>query len=139
MFVLIFLCTRHKPNSVIISRTRLYHARPFKTSLGQVTYGFSPKRAAFFRHPPLSHKSHILRRTDIFSRLPVLYPPPAGQGRPPPSDRQTRHLLKYIFPRQFCLDNAFTTPKLLWGALPNYGDREAEIEVRWPVHRLAFT
>ncbi|KWU42353.1 hypothetical protein RHOSPDRAFT_21378, partial [Rhodotorula sp. JG-1b] len=43
-----------------------------------------------------------------------------------------RHLAKYIFPRQFGLHNAFTSPKarVSVDVLPDYTDRELEIKVR---------
>ncbi|KAL8280819.1 hypothetical protein RQP46_006823 [Phenoliferia psychrophenolica] len=100
-------------NSVMFVRTRLYHARPSKTSRGQVTYGFSPK--------------------NILSRLPTLFPSLPLTPPPPPSDLQKRHLLKYIFPRQFTLDNPFTTPKPNWKGIADYTDREDEIAKLGPI------
>ncbi|KAK4702528.1 telomerase reverse transcriptase, partial [Phenoliferia sp. Uapishka_3] len=99
------------PNEVVFFRTRLYHARPSKNSRGQVIHGVSPNH--------------------IFTRLPTLFPEDSQteQPRPLPSDRQTRHLLKYVFPHQFGLKSPFSFVKQKWGAIPDYGNREAEIEL----------
>lgn len=112
--------TLYKPNEVLFGRTRLYHARPCKNAQGKIKYGLSSK--------------HIL------SRLPTIFPPAPSPSSisPDPSppdalDRQSRHLFKYIFPRQFNLRNPFTSPKLAWGAVEDYEDREAEIAKLGPV------
>lgn len=80
---------------------------------------------------------HLL---DVLVRLPTLYSvkvaPRPPDGMAASADRGTteaaaRHLAKYIFPRQFGLHNAFTSPKarVSVDVLPDYTDREVEIKV----------
>ncbi|BGP32724.1 Telomerase reverse transcriptase [Rhodotorula toruloides] len=107
--------TLHSANSVVLSRHRIYHNRLAKVKGGRVPYGLPAK--------------HIL------TRLPSLFPPtPTDQLEDKQSkaisQAPARHLAKYIFPRQFSLHNAFTSPKPRSSleVLPDYLDRELEIK-----------
>ncbi|BGP25246.1 Telomerase reverse transcriptase [Rhodotorula toruloides] len=107
--------TLNSANSIVLSRHRMYHNRLAKVKGGGVPYGLPPK--------------HIL------TRLPTLFPPNSADQL---DDKQfkavsqapARHLAKYIFPRQFGLHNAFTSPKPRTSleVLPDYLDRELEIK-----------
>ncbi|KAK4334926.1 Telomerase reverse transcriptase [Rhodotorula toruloides] len=107
--------TLHSANSVVLSRHRMYHNRLAKVKGGRVPYGLPAKQ--------------------ILTRLPSLFPPiPTDEL----DDKQSkaisqapaRHLAKYIFPRQFGMHNAFTSPKPRTSleVLPDYLDRELEIK-----------
>lgn len=115
---------RRSPNEVVFVRNKMYHTRPSRTSAGKVAYRLSPKRAyslAFcsFRAQPSF--------PDILSRLPSLFPATPPDEIP---SRQARHLLKYIFPRQFGLHSAFTSTQVAGAVRVDDDDRELEILVR---------
>ncbi|BGP08731.1 Telomerase reverse transcriptase [Rhodotorula toruloides] len=107
--------TLFSDNSVILSRHRMYHNRLAKVKGGRVPYGLPSK--------------HIL------TRLLTLFPPnPTDQlddkQSKAVSQAPARHLAKYIFPRQFGMHNAFTSPKPRTSleVMPDYLDRELEIK-----------
>ncbi|GAA5992398.1 hypothetical protein JCM10908_000464, partial [Rhodotorula pacifica] len=120
---------RNSNNAIVLARHQMYHHRLSKGVGGKLIYGLNAR--------------HVL------VRLPTLYPiepslPPtattrnakskAAKPRTSPdrgtSEAAARHLAKYIFPRQFSLHNAFTSPKprASLDVLPDYMDRELEIK-----------
>lgn len=71
--------------------------------------------------------------SDILHRISVMFPPTTSTAKPsaPADQTSARHLAKYVFPRQFGLHNAFTSPKARgsFEVLPDYDNRELEIKV----------
>jgi hypothetical protein len=71
--------------------------------------------------------------TDILARISDLFSHAASgsTSSSPSAHAPARHLAKYLFPRQFCLHNVFTSPKAQnnYEVLPDYDDRELDIKV----------
>ncbi|GAA5952834.1 hypothetical protein JCM3765_002979 [Sporobolomyces pararoseus] len=125
--------THHSHNSIVFSRFRIYHARLSKTG-GKINYGLSPK--------------HILSRLGQNFTLPTSaqLPPPAPSSTSSARTTKTliptlqslshlyspsRHLSKYVFPRQYSLDNVFEGAKVNTNmrVRPDHEDREQEIKI----------
>lgn len=82
----------------------------------------------------------LVRLPTLYSIKPVQHPKgTATSATRGSTEAAARHLAKYIFPRQFGLHNAFTSPKarVSVDVLPDYTDRELEIKVRQVFGSLA--
>ncbi|GAA6017246.1 hypothetical protein JCM11491_001868 [Sporobolomyces phaffii] len=110
----------HPHNTIVFSRHRLYHARLSKKD-GKIAYGLSPK--------------HILSRLGLMFDLPTsaLLPRRGARSVDPQTTSKlytpARHLSKYVFPKQFRLNNVFKGDKVNpWIRVrPDHENREVEI------------
>ncbi|GLB40371.1 putative telomerase reverse transcriptase [Lyophyllum shimeji] len=107
------------PVEVALSRARLFYSRPkLVPHTNQIIVGLPEK--------------HILNQIrPSYQRPPKIEPGLYVDPDPREQERHTRHLSKYVFPRQYGLASPFTETDLkrhVFG-LPDYTDREFEIKV----------
>ncbi|SPO40058.1 uncharacterized protein PSFLO_05540 [Pseudozyma flocculosa] len=119
-------------SQIAFVRSRIFYARPIRGRKAKVELGL-PFVHVFNRSANPSELSKLLRSSQSL-RAPSCYP-----GDPKPDQtfaaKRARHVLKYIFPRQFGLDNVFTTPKdsrVTSQPLNDYTTRETELRSRGP-------
>ncbi|KAG0659712.1 hypothetical protein C6P46_005071 [Rhodotorula mucilaginosa] len=110
--------TLHSNNAIVLARHQMYHHRLSKGVGGKLPYGLSSRHV-------------LVRLPTLYSIKPVQHPKgTATSATRGSTEAAARHLAKYIFPRQFGLHNAFTSPKarVSVDVLPDYTDRELEIK-----------
>ena len=100
------------PNAIIFARSRMFYARPARSLRGHVIFGLRKERII----PPL--------RFDVLDVL--------NRYSDNNDENHAKHILKYIFPRQFGLHNVFThvtDRRETSHAFKDYTDRENEIAI----------
>ncbi|CAD6892531.1 unnamed protein product [Tilletia caries] len=132
-------CLR-KPSEIAFVRPRLFYARPLRSKQGKVHIGLP-----FLHSIVRSAEPKILVKMTTFSstqeaRITKVSKSMVTKPSHPvkvAAQRQlalrVRHILKYMFPRQFGLHNVFTSVvdrNLTTQAFPDYTMREAEIRLR---------
>ncbi|KAG6899964.1 hypothetical protein C0993_004865 [Termitomyces sp. T159_Od127] len=108
------------PVDIYVARTGLFYGRP----------QYLPKSNKFVVGFPVKH---ILNRIyPSYRRPPKVDPDQYVDPDPKEQLQHARHLSKYVFPRQYGLNNPFFITNLRKNAFnaPDYLDREAEIKVK---------
>ncbi|KAK0566761.1 hypothetical protein OC861_003040 [Tilletia horrida] len=129
-----------KPSAISLVRSRMFYARPIKTRYGRVHVGLpfihpivrssEPRILAKMTAYSPSQEGRLVKRSKAVVTKPSHPMKHAAQKQ---EERRVRHLLKYVFPRQFGLHNVFTSPvdrNMTTQALHDYTMREAEIKAK---------
>ncbi|KAN0060374.1 hypothetical protein ACQY0O_007703 [Thecaphora frezii] len=127
--------SRNKRSSLVRSfsqiafvRSRIFYARPIRSRKGKIELGL-PFVHVLTRSASPTELSKVFCPSSNPQRAPSCY---SGDPRPDQTfpAKRVRHILKYVFPRQFGLHNVFTTPKdarLTTQPLNDYTNRDAEL------------
>ncbi|CCF51257.1 uncharacterized protein UHO2_00683 [Ustilago hordei] len=106
-----------KPSEIVIVRSRMFYARCSRNKAGRVEVGLPSvhvlPRSACPKEldkvlPSSTASSNTTYRTRPPARTPSLDSKPSRPHESIFRERRTRHLAKYVFPRQFGLHNVFT-------------------------------
>ncbi|OLN82062.1 Telomerase reverse transcriptase 1 [Colletotrichum chlorophyti] len=122
------------PSEIVFMRNRMLYARATLTARGTVQHGLRHIREPFVS-PYHSVDRQLMVRPDVLNRCP--YTSCSGQLSTEETlkleennERNTFNIMMYMFPRQFGLHNAFTSPvdfSKTSQKLPDYTVREEEI------------